>query len=110
MGGLVRLPVKGQDVLIFSNVDTKNAKRERGTVWASFDGGRTWPLKRLVFEGAHGYSSLNAGRPGTPSEGWIYLNFEGGPKGGSTVARFNLAWLLGGESTGDGNVPSALAK
>ncbi len=110
MGGLVRLPVKGQDVLIFSNVDTKNAKRERGTVWASFDGGRTWPLKRLVFEGAHGYSSLNAGRPGTPSEGWIYLNFEGGPKGGSTVARFNLAWLLGGEPTGDGNVPSALAK
>jgi sialidase-1 len=110
MGGLVRLPVKGQDVLIFSNVDTKNAKRERGTVWASFDGGRTWPLKRLVFEGAHGYSSLNAGRPGTPSEGWIYLNFEGGPKGGSTVARFNLAWLLGGESTGDGNVPIALSK
>ncbi len=110
MGGLVRLPVKGQDVLIFSNVDTKNAKRERGTVWASFDGGRTWPLKRLVFEGAHGYSSLNAGRPGTPSEGWIYLNFEGGPKGGSTVARFNLAWLLEGEPTGDGNVPSALAK
>ena len=110
MGGLVRLPVEGQDILIFSNIDTKEAERERGTVWASFDGGKSWPIKRLVFEGDSGYSSLNAGRPGTPSEGWIYLNFEGGPKGSSTVARFNLSWLLSGEATGDGSVPSALAK
>ena len=106
MGGLVRLPVAGQDILIFSNIDTSEAKRERGTVWASFDGGKTWPIKRLVFEGPSGYSSLTAGRPGTASEGWVYLNFEGGPKGGSTVARFNLAWLLGGEATGDGRVPA----
>ena len=105
MGGLVRLPVSGKDVLIFSNIDTANAKRERGTVWASFDGGMTWPVKRLVFDGSFAYSSLNAGRPGTPSEGWIYLHFEGGPKSGSTIARFNLSWLLKGEPTGDGKVP-----
>ena len=108
MGGLTRLPVVGQDILIFSNIDTPNAKRERGTVWASLDGGRTWPVKRLVYEGASAYSSLTAGQPGTPSEGWIYLHFEGGPGGGSQVARFNLSWLLGGESTGDGKVPDQL--
>ena len=105
MGGLVRLPVTGKDILIFSNIDTPNPRRERGTVWASFDGGRTWPVQRLVFEGRHGYSSLTAGRPGTASEGWIFLHFEGGPKGGSAVARFNLAWLLDGKATGDGEIP-----
>jgi len=107
MGGLVRLPVKGQDILIFSNLDTSNAKRERITVWASLDGGKTWPVKRLVFDGPSAYSSLNAGRPGTPSDGWIYLHFEGGPGGGSQVARFNLSWILDGQATGDGKLPES---
>ena len=101
----MRLPVAGQDVLIYSNLDTPAAKRERISLWASFDGGKTWPVKRLVFDGTSAYSSLDAGRPGTPSEGWIYLHFEGGPGGGSQVARFNLAWLLDGESTEDGEIP-----
>jgi sialidase-1 len=96
MGGLTRLPVEGRDVLIFSNLDTSRKIRERITVWGSFDGGKTWPVKRLVYDGPSGYSSLAAGRPQTPSEGWIYLHFEGGPKSGSHVARFNLSWLLEG--------------
>ncbi|MCP3916752.1 MAG: exo-alpha-sialidase [bacterium] len=108
MGGLVRLPIEGRDVLIFSNLDTPASKRERITVWASFDGGETWPIKRLVFDGPSAYSSLAAGRGGTPSEGWIYLHFEGGPGGASQVARFDLAWILGGEATGDGAVPAGL--
>jgi sialidase-1 len=105
MGGLVRLPIAGRDILVFSNIDTSRAKRERATVWASLGGAKTWPVKRLVHDGPSAYSSLAAGRPGTPSEGWIYLHFEGGPKGGSTVARFNLSWLLKGEPTGDGSIP-----
>ena len=104
MAGLVRLPVRGRDILIFSNIESPNG-RHHGTVWASFDGGETWPIKRLVYEGAFAYSSLTAGRPRTPSEGWIYLQFEGGPKGGSTVARFNLSWILDGEKTGNGSIP-----
>jgi len=104
MGGLVRLPVLGKDILIFSNIDTARPMRERATVWASLDGGKTWPVKRLIFEGPGAYSSLTAGRPGTASEGWIYLHFEGGPKGGSQVARFNLSWLLAGQPTGDGEL------
>jgi len=102
MGGLVRLPVAGKDILIFSNIETPNATRENGTVWASFDGGKTWPVKRLANPGPSGYSSMNAGRPGTPSEGWIYLMPE---TAGAKVLRFNLTWLLGGEKTGDGEVP-----
>jgi sialidase-1 len=105
MGGLVRLPVRGRDILIFSNLDTLRSTRERVTVWASFDGGASWPVKRLVDEGPGAYSSLAAGRPGTAGEGWVYLFFEAGSQGGAEMARFNLAWLLAGEATGDGTVP-----
>lgn len=104
MGGLVRLPVKDRDILVYSNCDSPKG-RVRMTVWASLDGGKTWPVKRLVFEGRGAYSSLNAGRPKTPGEGWIYLHFEGGPKGASTVARFNLSWILKGTKTGEGQIP-----
>ncbi len=74
-------------------------------MWASFDGGETWPIKRLVHDGPGAYSSLAAGRPGTPTQGWIFLHFEGGPEGASTLARFRLSWLLEGVETGDGSVP-----
>jgi len=106
MGGLVRLPIKGKDILIYSNCDSPKG-RNHGTVWASFDGGKTWPLKRLVYEGAFAYSSITAGRPGTPSEGNIYLHFE---SAGSKVARFNLSWVLDGEATHDGDTPNDLAQ
>jgi sialidase-1 len=105
MGGLVRLPVAGRDILVFSNIVSPRG-RKGGHVWMSVDGGSTWPVRREVFAGPFAYSSLDAGRPGTPSEGWIYLLFEGGPQGGGTLARFNLAWLLEGEKTGDGTVPA----
>ena len=109
MGGLTRLPIEGKDILLYSNCDSPGG-RKGGTVWASLDGGRTWPVKRLVYKDSFAYSSLGAGRPGTKSEGWIYLNFEGGPKGGSTVARLNLSWLLEGEKTGDGDLPDWLPR
>lgn len=105
MGGLTRLPVAGRDILIYSNCDSPKG-RKLGTIWASFDGGKTWPLKRLIHEGSFAYSSLTSGRPGTPSEGWIYLHVE---SGGSKVARFNLSWVLKGEATGDGSVPKEFA-
>ena len=112
-GGLTRLPVKGRDILLYSNTDTAGGVREKMTVWVSFDGARTWPLKRLVHAGPSGYSSMVAGRPETPGEGRIYLLFEGLDDqvyGGMQVARFNLAWLLGGERTGDGDLPDWLAR
>ena len=93
--------VKDKDILIFSNVESSEG-RHHGTVWASFDGGETWPLKRLVTEGAFAYSSLNAGRPGTKSEGWVYLFSEGD---GGEMWRFNLSWLYARTRTGNGEVP-----
>ena len=104
MGGLVRLPIKDKDILVYSNPDSPSG-RNHGTLWASFDGGKTWPIKRLVTAGSFGYSSLTAGRPKTKSEGWIYVNYE---SGGSKVARLNLSWLLKGKKTGDGVVPKWL--
>jgi len=107
-GGLVRLPVKNRDILIYSNSDTAGGEREKMTVWASFDGGNTWPVKRLVYEGPAAYSSLGAGRPGTDGEGLIFLLFEGGPEhhySAMQVARFNLSWIMEGELTGDGELP-----
>merc|ERR1712039_361308 len=91
-GGLIRLPVPGQDLLIFSNCDSVD-ERMNGTLWFSRDGGRTWPRKRTVFKREFAYSSLAVGRAGTPSEGWIFCFFEG-PMSSGQFARFNLAWLL----------------
>jgi sialidase-1 len=111
MGGMIRLPIAGRDVLLFSNADTDGGvmpgrvgasiatAREKITVWASFDGGATWPVKRLVYDGPSAYSCLGVGRSGTPSQGRIFLIFEGGPKGPHAavqIVSFNLAWLLDG--------------
>jgi sialidase-1 len=65
------------------------------TVWASFDRGESWPLKRLVYEGPSAYSSLAAAPDGT-----IYLLFERGKKKlyeSIALARFNLTWIAGGK-------------
>lgn len=93
MAGLVRLPINNHDILIYSNVDSDQG-RVRGSIWASFDGGQSWPVKRLVDEGPFAYSSLAAGRPGTPSEGYIYMLYES--RSGANIARFNLSWVTEG--------------
>ncbi|MFT7159524.1 MAG: sialidase-1 [Bacteroidia bacterium] len=94
MAGLTRVPIEGYDILLFSNIESLEG-RHHGTVWASFDGGISWPIKRLVDEGSFAYSSMIAGREGTSSEGMIYLIYES--DGGAKVAIFNLAWVLGGK-------------
>lgn len=97
MAGLVRLPVNEQDILLFSNIES-NDGRNNGTVWASFDGGEKWPVKRVIDTGGFAYSSMAAGVQGTPSEGYIYLLYEDGghPNSVGKVARFNMAWLTEG--------------
>ena len=115
MGGMIRLPIAGRDILIFSNLDTDAGEmpkqvgastskgREKITVWASFDGSRTWPVKRLVYDGPSAYSNLGVGRAGTPSQGRIFLIFEGGAKDcyeETRIVSFNLSWLLNGRDIG----------
>ena len=94
--GLVRVPLEatgGKDVLLFSTPDDPGGTRIKMTVWASFDRGESWPVKRLVFKSHSAYSSLAAGKDGT-----VYLLFERGAKklyDRIAVARFNLPWLVG---------------
>ncbi len=97
MAGLVRLPIDDHDILLYSNIESDSG-RKNGTVWASFDGGKTWPVKRVADEGGFAYSSMTAGKTGTPSEGYIYLLYEdaGHPHAKGLVARFNLPWLTEG--------------
>lgn len=96
-GGLVRLPLEttgGKDVLVFSMPDNPGGDRIRMSVWASFDRGRTWPVKRLVYAGPSAYSSLAADKKGN-----IYLLFEKGekrPYETIALAKFDLAWLTKG--------------
>ena len=116
MGGLIRLPINGADILLYSNLDTTAGKmpskvgastsagREKITVWASFDGSKTWPVKRLVCDGPSAYSNLGVGRAGTASEGKVFLHYEGGNKycdESVYVATFNLSWLLNGRDLRD---------
>ncbi len=98
MAGMIRLPIKGRDILIFSNVDS-DAGRKQGTIWISLDGGQTWPHKKQLVPGPFAYSSLAVGRAGTAGSGWIYLFYEGNDRNldqpvGGTIARFNLRWLV----------------
>ena len=97
--GLVRLPLEvtgGKDVLLYSAPDDPGGSRVRMSVWASFDQGETWPVKRLVHEGPSAYSSLAADRNGN-----VYLLFEWGKDKlyeSIYVAKFNLDWLAKGEN------------
>lgn len=85
---LLKLPVEGRDVLLFSSLDRRDIRHDI-TVWVSFDGGQSWPQKRLVREGAGNYTWMAVGRKGTASEGMIYL-----VAGKDWMARFNMSWLL----------------
>jgi len=95
--GLIRMPSEatgGQDVLLFSAPDNPGKSRHRMTIFASYDRGLTWPMKRLVHEGLSAYSSLAAG-----PDGAIYLLFERGEEqlyDRMALARFNLAWVTEG--------------
>jgi sialidase-1 len=92
--GLVRLAsgiTGGKDVLLFSTPDNPGGSRLRMTVWASFDGAKTWPVKKPVYEGPSAYSSLAAAQDGS-----VFLLFERGKEElyeSIAVARFNLEWL-----------------
>jgi sialidase-1 len=94
--GLVRMPneaTDGKDVLLFSTPGIPGGGRRIMTVYASFDGGETWPVKRVVFEGRSAYSSLTADKNGT-----IFLLYENGEHKlyqRISMARFNLEWLTG---------------
>jgi sialidase-1 len=88
--------------VLFSNPHPKAAvedekgrsTRERLTVRASTDDGKSWPVARVVHDGPSAYSALACLADGT-----ILCLYEGGAKRAHEelrLARFNLEWLTGG--------------
>lgn len=87
-------PEGEQDCLLFSNpAHGRTGVRRDMTVRLSRDGGKTWPIERLLWPGPTAYSCL-AVRP----DGTIACLFEGGrenPYERIVFARFGLPWLTG---------------
>jgi sialidase-1 len=91
--GLVSYPArrKGEDWVLFSNPASKT-KRERMTVYLSRDGGKTWPVSRVVDERPSAYSCLTVLADG--SVGLLYEAGNAHPYEELVFARFSLDWLL----------------
>ena len=87
-GALALFTHGGREVMIFTSPGRRD-KRDDITIRASFDGGESWPVSRLVREGPGNYTWLAAGRKDTPSEGFIYLLSNK-----DWMARFNVSWLM----------------
>lgn len=80
-----------QDRLLFSN--PAGTRRERMTVRLSDDGGKTWPVARVVHAGPAAYSCLAVLPDG--SIACLYERGEAHPYERITFARFALWWLTG---------------
>ena len=76
--------------IVFSNT-ADSTRRDDLTVRLSCDGGRTWPVRRVLVPGPAGYSTL-AVLPG----GDIGILFERGDYAAISFARLPLRWLGGG--------------
>ena len=80
----------GEDLVLFSN-PASDSKRERMTVHLSRDGGKTWPVSRLVDARPSAYSCLTV--LGDGSVGLLYEAGDTQPYAELVFARFTLDWL-----------------
>lgn len=87
---VLRVKHQGRDVWLFSN-PANSGGRVQGVVRASFDGGGTWPVSRMVEPGEFGYSCLTQ-----LPDGQIGLIYEGRDIDLRFV-KFPLEWLLEGK-------------
>jgi sialidase-1 len=85
----VKHPKGRDDTVLLCSVPV-GPDRTNGTVYVSFDGGRTWPRSRVVVPTEFAYSSL-AQLP----DGRIGLFYEGGGYETIKLARLTLDWLIG---------------
>jgi sialidase-1 len=104
--GLIRFPAQRghSSMLLFSNPDSSTLlprnkvgsyPRQRLTVRASFDDGKTWPIAKLIDAGPSAYSDLTVSH-----DGIMLCLYESGTLNGKegnvahiTLARFSLSWL-----------------
>ncbi len=86
----VDLPGVGPNCLAFANPASRS--RKNMTVRLSFDGGATWPVDHVLYEGPTAYSSL-----ATLPDGRLACLYERGgkhPYEKITLAVFGLKWLM----------------
>lgn len=89
MASILRYAFPGPGVksrILYSGPDS--SKRENGTVRISYDQGRTWPVKKVLFPGSFAYSVLTR-----LSDGTIGCLFETDGTDRMVFARFTLSWL-----------------
>lgn len=70
----------------------QSTRRDTGTVFLSYDEGKTWPVRRVLYEGSFAYSCLTALPDGT-----IGCLFETDDTRRMVFARFSLDWLAEGK-------------
>lgn len=101
---MVRYPPEmcdGRDMLLFANPDSTGTLREHGVVHVSFDGGKSWPVKKAVTSWGDwfDYSAMAISHDGT-----ILLMYKTTPTMAGmpasadeccsmALARFDLDWL-----------------
>ncbi|MDX2512462.1 MAG: sialidase family protein [Desulfobacterales bacterium] len=91
--GMVLYPPEltdGKDIILFSNPAAET--RERMTIRASFDGGKSWPASKVIHDGPAAYSAMTVADDET-----IFVLFENGdkhPYERISLASFKLGWLL----------------
>ena len=85
---IVRYPQ--DDIVLFSN--PASLKRENLTIRMSRDGGRTWPIAKVVHAKAAAYSSLGVLPDG--SIGLLFENGESEPYERITFARVSFEWVM----------------
>ena len=98
----------GRDAVIFSNQSFFKEGNTKWSIWhrkelmisLSVDGCNTWPVRKLIYKGATGYSSTALSK-----EGDVVVLYEKGKKhyrdSGLSVAIFNKEWLLDGKDIKD---------
>lgn len=76
----------GKSRILYSGPDS--TKRDNGTVYLSYDEGKTWPVKKVLFPGSFAYSVLTALPDGT-----LGCLLETDDANRIVFARFTLDWL-----------------
>lgn len=89
MAGFPKKLSAGNDLILFSN--PASDERKKLTVRLSRDGGRTWPVSKVISEGPAAYSSMAVSADGTIII--LYENGEKHPYEKISIARFDLKWL-----------------
>ena len=94
MGSVLRYtdPADGKNKSRILYSGPQSAQRENGTVFLSYDEGRTWPIRRVLCKDRFAYSCLTA-----LPDGSIGCLYEADGANRIVFARFTLDWLTDGQ-------------